>query len=220
MKTILWLPSWYPNKTDPFDGDFIQRMARATAMYERVFVIYVTGSEAISKQEEVETNQQGNLHEMIVYYRYPSLLKKLFTWRSYFRLYKKYIDRFIEQHGKPDCVHVQVPIKAGMVALKLERKYGIPFVLTEHYGIYNNVLKDRFDQRSFYFRFFTRKVIEHAKTFMTVSKKAGEAINDMVVKKDFVVVPNTVDISLFFYKPAAGAVFRFLHVSNMAPLKN
>ena len=40
-KNILWLASWYPNKIDGFKGDFIQRHAKAAAIYEDVQVIHV-----------------------------------------------------------------------------------------------------------------------------------------------------------------------------------
>src|SRR5262245_41850253 len=126
MKKILWLPSWYPNKTDPFDGDFIQRMAKATALYEKVFVIYVVRSTKISTSVKVETQEQGNLHETIVYYRSSGIFKKIFSWRRYFSLYRKYIKQFITEQGMPDRVHVQVPVKAGMLALWIKRRYGIP----------------------------------------------------------------------------------------------
>jgi glycosyltransferase involved in cell wall biosynthesis len=219
MRKVLWLPSWYPNKTDPFDGDFIQRMAMATALYDEVHVIYVVASKEVKGEEVVETTQSGNLHETIIYYPARGVFKK-WLWRRYFTIYKKYIRQFIRQNGKPHCVHVQVPLKAGMIALWLQRKYGIPFVLTEHYGIYNEVVPDRFGNRSFYFRYFTRKIIQQAGVLMPVSHKLGEAINSMVIKKSFTVVPNVVDTGLFFYQPVPANPFRFIHVSNMIPLKN
>ena len=40
-KKILWLCSWYPNKMEPFNGDFIKRHAEAVSLYEDVQVIYV-----------------------------------------------------------------------------------------------------------------------------------------------------------------------------------
>ena len=38
---ILWLCSWYPQSADPFDGDFIERQAKALSMYHDVQVIHV-----------------------------------------------------------------------------------------------------------------------------------------------------------------------------------
>jgi hypothetical protein len=34
QKNILWLVSWYPNKLKPFDGDFIQRHAKAVSLFQ------------------------------------------------------------------------------------------------------------------------------------------------------------------------------------------
>ena len=42
---VLWLPSWYPNKLAPFDGDFIQRHAKAAALYNDILVIYAVPDE-------------------------------------------------------------------------------------------------------------------------------------------------------------------------------
>ena len=36
----------------------------------------------------------------------------------------------------PDLVHVQVALKAGLIALYLKWKYRIPYVLTEHWSGY------------------------------------------------------------------------------------
>ena len=41
MTTALWLASWYPSKIAPFEGDFIQRHARATALVQPVHVVHV-----------------------------------------------------------------------------------------------------------------------------------------------------------------------------------
>ena len=39
---IIWLTSWYPNQIHPFDGDFIQRHARAVCLHNPVTVFYVS----------------------------------------------------------------------------------------------------------------------------------------------------------------------------------
>jgi len=38
---LLWLTGWYPNKTEPYAGDFIQRHAAAVALYHEVEVIHL-----------------------------------------------------------------------------------------------------------------------------------------------------------------------------------
>jgi hypothetical protein len=158
MKKILWLPSWYPTKTDPYKGDFIQRQAKAAALYNRIHVIYVekinTRPANIAGSEEQFA--EGNLTEEIIY-NYSSsfpVLGKLFSLLRYFRLNKKYIRQYIDKNGVPDCVHVQVPVKAGIIALWVKRRFKIPYVLTEHYGIYNREVVDPYEDRSWFFFFF------------------------------------------------------------------
>jgi len=219
IKKILWLPSWYPNRTAPFDGDFIQRMAKATAQYQHVFVLYIVREENLRSAAPVNitTNNNANLTEQILYYRSGNRLSALY---QYFKLYRRLIKNYIREYGKPDYVHIQVPIKAGLLALWVKRKFNIPYVLTEHYGIYNDIVDDSFKNRHFFFRHYTRKVIRMADKFQTVSRYIGERINEIVINKPFTVVYNTVDTTLFEYSPAKNNVFRFLHVSNMIPLKN
>jgi len=52
-KKILWLVSWYPNKYDLFDGDFIQRHAKAAALYNDIHVLFIKAfDEQLIKEEE------------------------------------------------------------------------------------------------------------------------------------------------------------------------
>ena len=38
---VLWLTSWYPNKVNETNGDFVQRHAQAASFYCKVDVIHV-----------------------------------------------------------------------------------------------------------------------------------------------------------------------------------
>ncbi|MBK8141573.1 MAG: hypothetical protein IPK57_11530 [Chitinophagaceae bacterium] len=69
-KKILWLCSWYPAKTEPFNGDFIQRHARAAALYNDIYVIHVAGDETgNNKKPGEEIHQSEGLTEQIIYYQ-------------------------------------------------------------------------------------------------------------------------------------------------------
>ena len=67
---ILWLPSWYPNKLAPYDGDFIQRHAKAVSAYIPLHVLHIIRDEkgTITKSLKIEENKSGNLAEVIIYY--------------------------------------------------------------------------------------------------------------------------------------------------------
>ena len=116
-KNILWLPSWYPNPEDPFDGDFIQRHARAAARYYNIHVLFVKPIiEPFNKTEELY--QSGSLTEQIIYIKKEDVvLKKLVRQQVWLQQYKQAIESYIKANGPPHLVHVHVPWRAGLIAL-------------------------------------------------------------------------------------------------------
>jgi glycosyltransferase involved in cell wall biosynthesis len=226
MRKVLWLASWYPNKLEPFNGDFIQRHARATALYNQVHVIHVIDDypNLLEKEKEESFSKSTNLSEHIIYFK-PLQKGPLRRWLNniqYQSLFRKAIKEYIKKEGLPHCVHVHVPMKAGLLALWLKRKYKIPFVVTEHWAIYNDIVRDAFHRRSAQFRMGTRQVMKKAALFLPVSEDLGQSVNRDVAPVPYAVVRNVVDTNLFFYKSAKrnNGKFRFLHVSTMTFQKN
>ncbi len=224
---ILYLASWYPTEMDPFTGDFIQRHARAASLYDEIIVLYVTRVNHLPDNKRIhhQLNTQGKLTEHIIYYRSSKKWKPLdkiisfFTWR---RLFYQLAASYLKSTHPPTLAHVQVAMRAGLIALRLKRKYGLPYVLTEHNGIYNNLLPQSFGNQSAWFRNQTRKVFNQSAGFLTVSKSLANDVNRDVIKKSYQIVYNTVDTRYFFFKPIVESrtKFRFIHVSNIIPLKN
>jgi len=207
---------------DPFNGDFIQRHARAAALFNDIHVIHVTYDYPNDvEHSDQELNSNGQLTEQIVYFKKKKSLKaKLTNQLRWLALYKKAIRNYIIKNGKPDLVHLHVPIKAGILALWLKKNYKIPYLVTEHWGIYNHIVEDKYASRGVAFKRYTKKIFERASKFISVSDYLAKGVNRQVCKKDYVVIPNTVDTDLFNYKEKEASVFRFIHVSNMVPLKN
>jgi glycosyltransferase involved in cell wall biosynthesis len=222
-KKILWLCSWYPGKTAPFNGDFIQRHARAAAIFDDIYVIHIIGDDSgIIKQKERLITESPGLTEHIVYYpkskSFPGRLLSGFKWLF---IYKQAIRRYIITYGKPDVVHVTIPVRAGIPGIWMKKRYSIPLVVTEHYGIYNDFTGDEsFIKRSPFFKTITKRTIRQADKFISASKYLAEGVNRLVMPKEYEIVLNSVDTDLFFYKAKDHSVFRFIHVSNMVELKN
>ncbi|MGZ3881837.1 MAG: glycosyltransferase, partial [Flavisolibacter sp.] len=211
---------WYPNKGDRFDGDFIQRHARAAAIYHDVYVLFITDLE-IDKRTEEEWNYATGLTEHLIYFKKRKglaarLLKQVY-WRN---LYQKAIKSYIAKNGLPDCVHVHVPWKAGLMALWMKKEYAKGFIITEHWGIYNRVVEDNFYARPKLVQTLLKKLFAEAKALVSVSQFLGKNIEHICGKEADVVIPNVVDTTLFFYKNEKYSRFTFIHVSNMVPLKN
>ncbi len=218
-KKILWLVSWYPNKYDPFDGDFIQRHARAAALYDDVYVFFIRFAK---EQVEVEEDISGStsLTEHILYLpKEKGIFGRIGNYRRWRHSYQSVLEKLMNDL-QPAVVHVHVPWKAGLMALWLKRKFGAPYLLTEHWGIYNPVVDDHIGTRTVFFRRLLKIIFREAAGFISVSRFLGEGVNRHLLQKPFTVIPNVVDTSLFFPVEEKAARFTFLHVSNMVPLKN
>jgi len=207
---------------DPFNGDFIQRHARAAALFNDIHVIHVTYDYPNDVENSgQELNSIGQLSEQIVYFKKKKSLKaKLTNQLRWLANYKKTIRNYIIKNGKPDLVHLHVPMKAGVLALWMKKNYKISYIVTEHWGIYNHIVEDKYASKSIAFKKYTKKIFERASKFISVSDYLAKGINRQICKKDYVVIPNAVDTDLFYYKEKEASAFRFIHVSNMVPLKN
>lgn len=225
MQNVLWLASWYPNKFDRLNGDFIQRHAIAVAPFCNLTVITLQFVPADWQEAVVETthSNQNNFKEINIYLKsstLPSPFNKVVDQYRYMWAFKSEVRRHLYV-SIPQLVHVHVPIKAGIIGLWLKKKLNIPMVVTEHWGIYNDFAPDKYSKRSVWFKKLTTKVITEADTFLPVSKNLGESINRLIIKKPFEVIKNVVDTQLFYYQPVGHKPFFWIsHVSMMNHPKN
>ena len=226
MKTVLWLASWYPSKIAPFDGDFIQRHARATAQVQPVHVVHIVKDArgSVCPRMLVEESLQGGLRETIIYYKPRTTgwkqLDQLISFLTYYKVGRSYLNNHIKKEGKPLIVHLQVVMRAGPLALWLKKKEGIPYVVTEHWTGYQQGAGENFFQKNFLFRHTTKRVLKAASRLLPVSKHLGDTIAQTIQAVPYTVVYNVADTSLFYYSSLQPPVFRFVHVSSMNDQKN
>ena len=210
---------------DNFDGDFIQRHARAMSGFCKVHVIYVVKIKDKLTQPGVEEKMTGNLTEQIIYYN-PiqtgfKLLDKFLSQQKYNSLYREAISTYINTKGKPDCVHVHVALKVGLVALWTKKKWGIPFIVTEHSTIYLPEADERIENFSALYQNWLLQIMKKASLVTVVSDHLGKAIQKHFPFVKYVVVPNVVDTSIFFPAPKqVSDNIQLIHVSNMNYQKN
>jgi glycosyltransferase involved in cell wall biosynthesis len=229
MKKVLWLASWYPNESDPFNGDFIKRQAEAVSIYQPLNVLWVGKYAPTYFPEKAEhlIRESGatNLREYIVYYpgsgKGNSVFSKIQSLFHYFKKNREIIQHLRKKNEFPEIVHVQVAMKAGLIALYLKWKYKIPYVLTEHWSGYYAMAKDSLFRKSFLTRFLTRIIIKKADLLLPVSDNLGRQINKFWAKVPFQKIPNVVNTKLFY--PAEKKTlhpFRFIHISSLLYPKN
>ncbi len=221
---VLWLTSWYPNKVSPTNGDFVQRHAQATSLYCKVDVVHVEKDthSILNTAVEIKKNIEGDLIETIVLFKPDNLsfAGKLFSLLKYKKLFKQQVRNYIEENGLPDIVHVQIAMKAGIIALWMKKKFGVPYVITEQWTIYNSKAKDAYENRNNFFKNFTKKIFSNASLFITVSKNLAEVVAKKITQLPFTVVYNVVNTNYFFYKQDKRQQFTFVHASTLGEQKN
>jgi glycosyltransferase involved in cell wall biosynthesis len=224
---LLWLPGWYPNKTGPFDGDFIQRHARATALYHQVDIIHIVRDKdgKVTKNVLEENQLNMNVNEKIIYYYISGmnivLLEKILSVIKQRKLYRKAVKNYLAVNGKPSCVHLHVVNKNGLAALWLKRKYNIPFLVSEQWTVYLPEAVPTYSDLSFLFKLMWRKIITNATGFTVVSKYLGNALEAIQQDLLFEVIPNVVDGTAFFpVEKKTGNTVNFIHISTLGHQKN
>lgn len=217
---VLWLCSWYPSAVDAFVGDFIQRHARAVSRFVDVQVLYAVGSSVSRGTVPRSASIVPGLSEDICIYPTTHHVQKVLSpfrwWIQMLRMFRQY-HRTV---GLPDIVHVQVPFKSGLLARYLCFRYGIKYVVTEHYGIYNDRVSDRFAKRSLIFRGISRLAYQGAVRSISVSAYQLTQLEYYFGKKPGSVVHNAVDTALFFPGEFVERPFTFIHVSELTENKN
>jgi len=219
MRNILWLASWYPDSQDPYDGDFIQRHAKALATQTSVYVVSVKPHRGMRANE---FHQNHALTEDIRFYRHSNvpLFGRLINMIQFLSTGISAINDFQRQHGKPDLIHVHVLMKAGLLAWWMKAFHGIPFVVTEHYNIYHEARPDSFFNRSWVYRYAVRKILTASSGIVSVSQYIATQLQQIAPNLKSVWVPNTVDTRLFHQSVSHNDRFVFIHASTMHPVKN
>lgn len=223
---VLWLASWYPNKFEPVNGDFVQRHAQAVAKFLPITVIHVVQAGMhTAKEFSVTENINGNLKELV--YTFPfkrtglELIDKIRYNIAYQKFYLDIVDTYIQQNGLPDLIHVHVPMKAGLIALQLKKKYKIPFIVSEQASYYEDAAPDTFKKRSWFFQKNTEKIFQSANLVTNVSATIGIKIQQMFQLANVVPVHNVVDVAVFYPKQKnPNPIFQWVHVSTLGEQKN
>jgi glycosyltransferase involved in cell wall biosynthesis len=224
---VLWLCSWYPHSTDPFDGDFIERQAKALSLHMKVDVIHVVQNINFLKDEPTLRKEENSKDQLVSSVYFMPLPKATFKFwqkilfnKHYQSFYKKLLTDYIDNNGKPDLIHVHVPVKSGGVAIRMKKEYSIPFVVTEHSSAYFQHIPENYFSRSSYFRFVTKKTFEDALAVSSVSDWLLQRLKSLFTIKQTKLIRNVVDTNVFYPVENTNKVKRFVHVSMMHPLKN
>ncbi len=220
MSYILKLAGWYPSKVDAYNGDFVQRHAKAIALYQRVVVIFAVKSSSVTQLTIETTNTTNNLTEIIAYYPKKKYLDKLYSQYYYAKAFLKIIKKLFATEGKPKLVHVNIAWKAGLWALYLYKKYKMPYIITENWTAYHKADPNYILNKKITFKLL-KLVFQNAAYFVPVTFNLSLVCNALFkINLPCIVVENAVDTKLFFPTETTSENMRIIHISTMNYQKN
>lgn len=207
---ILFISSWYPNKLEPTNGNFVQRHAEAAAIHNKVEVLHAIGD--FNQKEKYIVNDQliNNLRTLIVYYNnsgnsFTNFYRRMSAFKKGFNLL-----------NKPDLIHANVHHNSMLFAVYLKKKYRIPFVITEHWTALQS---EAFDNTSSRFKRIAKFIGNHASVVLPVSKNLQSGLEKIGIASTMEVISNVVDTSVFKIIEKKNKTFNFLHISTLIDRK-
>jgi glycosyltransferase involved in cell wall biosynthesis len=192
---VLFITTWYPTKEHPIGGVFIREHAKAAALYTDVVVLHHLGTKPDLKalwriEEEIDCNLTGGIPTYRVWSRHLPI--PLSSYLTYIWSVLKGFRYIVSKGFRADIIHAHV-YEAGVPAILIGRLYGIPILITEHSTEFPRKLLRGIDIRKARFAF------NRVDSVLPVSKSLQRAIGEYGIKARFQIVPNVVDVNLFYF---------------------
>ena len=200
---ILFLSSWYPSKTLPTQGDFVQRHAEAVATKHQVSVVHVV-SDVNLNHVNITDETINNVRTIIAYIPQKNTLLKLFL---FFKLYRSIIKKI----GFYNMVHLNITFSKGLVALYLKIVKRKKYIISEHWTGYHPIKNKSIGSVE---KFLTKWITKNATFICPVSNNLRDSMINFGLKGNYFRVPNVVDISNFNSAPIP-EIFTITHISHM-----
>lgn len=204
---VLFITPWYPHRYDAMSGLFVRKHAQAVARQGiEVGVLSIYNSQC-TMHNEIEDRVVEGVREVVIYTNKGGVWGEVQAMKQLWQYWHKH-------YGKPDVVHLNVLTKQGLLAWWLKRKYGVPYVVMEHWSGY---LPENGDYRGMMRKKMSEMIVRQASAVMPVSSKLMNAMQQCGLRHaNWQIVPNVVDD--FFYNNdttcrVREGKFRFLHVS-------
>lgn len=195
---VLILPSWYSASAKDISGSFFREQAIALFRKGHKVGVLAPIFKSWRKISNITTEKNGFKYENdcgVETYRFF-----LLNWAPRVSFINRYrflnkglnlFDLYIKKNGVPDIIHVHSIFDAGFLAFEIEKKYKIPYVITEHStgysrGIYN---KNKID--------LSKKIVNKSMLNIAVSNQLKLTMESLIYPSKWKYIPNMVDRDFF-----------------------
>lgn len=211
---VLWTPSWYPTPDDPFNGSFFKEQVEILRNAgNEVGVCYLAPKSFWQWRPAKPVIDQDN---QVVMSTFPTVPKGVVGGdKAIIEEFAKRLGReYALKWGAPDIIHAHSVFPGVLVAQTLADFWDIPYGLTEHRP--SSLQSRESSPRTK----AIKKAVQSADFRLAVSEKFAQELNDKY-DEDFGVVDLPVPDEYFETERSErlDQVFRFVHVSHLAPNK-
>ena len=208
---VLFISSWFPNKLEPTNGNFVQRHAEAVALEHEVEILHCIGNFDQTERYIYDDKVINGIRTLIIYYKNSNN-----PLQNFYRRMKSYRLGFLKMQ-MPDLVHANVLHNNMLFAVYLKKKYKIPFLVTEHWTALQH---QNLPNTSGNIKRIAKCIAKNAGYILPVSENLLDSLRSIGIKTPMKVVSNVVNTKIFDIKKRDGdGTTRFLHVSSLIPRK-
>ena len=122
-------------------------------------------------------------------------------------------DDYVRKYGKPDVLHAHCAKWAGYAAMKIGRKYSIPYVITEHLSFHDYAGEFGMPPSNCWQIPLLKESLEHASCVIPVSKEVVSDLSGFFgIDYRWKVISNMIDTDFFSFRqrePLQGRPLRF-----------
>lgn len=207
---ILILTHSYPDSNHKWRGVFVQQQARALGRIHKVVVVYFKADYSqfapfSNYYFEKKSDELITIYEVTVKRSFPVITQLKYLSNTY-----KFLIEEIFKKENIDIIHSHLSYPAGFLGTLIQKRKGIPNILTEHSTI-------RLYNRSFIHKLCVRHALRNASGVISVSNSLKNEIIP-IRKKSVIVIPNIVDTGLFeISEKRAGSI---LNIGFLGGLNN
>lgn len=208
---VLFISSWFPNKLEPTNGNFVQRHAEAVALEHEVEILHCIGNFDQTEKYIYDDKVINGIRTLIIYYKNSNN-----PLQNFYRRMKSYRLGFLKMQ-MPDLVHANVLHNNMLFAVYLKKKYKIPFLVTEHWTALQH---QNLPNTSGNIKRIAKYIAKNAGYILPVSENLLDSLRSIGIETPMKVVSNVVNTKIFDIKKRnEDGTTRFLHVSSLIPRK-
>lgn len=221
---VLFVPSWYPKNAGDIAGSFFREQAEALSrggVLAGVLAltpdpIYAKGHKPQRPLQVSKENGLGVVRGSITFLL--PLQRWLDVQLSKRRLYHAW-ETYVANFGRPDVIHAHSLFPGSYFADVLSKKYGVPFIYTEHRTLGHLLTRSRLSKR------VAQEIVRAAHSRHAVSKGHAKHLAERFETPDWEYTPNLlppsseVEQELTWSEGEAASHYTFGHMSMLVAWK-